>query len=246
MSKYFDFSTICDIVSFQYTIIYSTFKIIGDNLSFMVSKIKSNDRNKNGDVIFFSPIMYAVKIDVRNLETLLNRLLDIITKKTLFYRVPDKVYDLDYPLGVFWLTTLDIERVNPDDERADADVEGVDPDIERVDIDAIKVRTIGDYCLKVETVKKDNIELYAYTILQGYLSLISSLALDLKIPYNSITPITIWKYNVDDVIREMTQEAFFRDLDILVGKVLARLSKFGNTSAPNKSDYHSIRPSIMF
>lgn len=239
MSRYFDFGTICDIVSFQYTIIYSTFKIIGDNLSFMVSKIKSNDRNKNGDVIFFSPIMYAVKIDVRNLETLLNRLLDIITKKTLFYRVPDKVYDLDYPLGVFWRTTLDIERVNPDEERADADVEGVD-------IDAIKVRTIGNCCLNVETVKKDNIELYAYTILQGYLSLISSLALDLKIPYNSITPIAIWKYSVDDVIREMTQDAFFRDLDILVGKVLARLSKFGNTSAPNKSDYHSIRPSIMF
>lgn len=225
MSRYFDFDTICDIVSFQYTIIYSTFKIIGDNLSFMVSKIKPNSRNENDDVIFFSPIMYAVKIDVHNLETLLNRLLDIITKKTLFYRVPDKVYDLDYPLGVFWQTTLDIEKV---------------------DADTIKVRTIGNCCLNVETVKKDNIELYAYTILQGYLSQISSLALDLKIPYNSITPIAIWKYSVDDVIREMTQEAFFRDFDILVGKVLARLSKFGNTFAPNKSDYHSIRPSIIF
>ena len=85
MSRYFDFGIICDIVSFQYTIIYSTFKIIGDNLSFMVSKIKPNSRNENDDVIFFSPIMYAVKIDVHNLETLLNRLLDIITKMLYYY-----------------------------------------------------------------------------------------------------------------------------------------------------------------
>lgn len=256
LSKFFSNHDVRSLVAFAYTIIFQTFNIVGDNLTFMVAKVKPNakadardadhnpvdpwedvdmddddsdddmdddmDESEEEDVdfVYFSPILYVVQIPIRYLDAILDQMLGmLIGNKSLRYYTPDKYHDYHSPcpLTALWLTPFEFKRTPNGD---------------------ITVETVGNYSLYHTDVTRGNIRMYAYTIIQGYLSQISSL-LELKrfVPDHSL--ITIFKYWGQEPVREMNEEEFWATFDEYVGQALGKLASFNNIVELSNTNEHS-------
>ena len=226
LSKFFADSQVRDLITFGYTIVSKTFKLADGKLTFMATRIMANSKNEDGTPIYYSPLAYLVQIPEENLNTLIEKILDEINGKTLFYRSPDKRFDYDdtYPLTAFWETTLKIDR-RPG---------------------GIMVETLGNCCVYHKEISNSNFMLYSYVILQGYLAQISSLATDLIGHYKDITKITIWKNWEKKDVREMKEDEFWETLDNYVGRILLMLADLGNHTALSAQDEDSIKPAGFF
>lgn len=230
LSRFYPNFDVRRLIAFCYTIIFRTFNIVGDNLTFMVAKIQPNEKDSEGNLIYFSPILYLVQIPVGHLDALLEQILSAIENKTLWYRSPDKRFDLlnddiRYSLSSFWSTTLEVKRMANDD---------------------VMTETLGDYNVFHTLISKRDIRRYAYVILQAYFSQISSLATDLKVRFQDLTNITITKYWDKAPVREMGEKEFWATHDRYVGQVLRKLASFGNNVVLSNTDYNSIKPTDLF
>lgn len=227
-SQFFDDFLVRNLVYFTYTIVYGTFNIVGDYLTFMVTKVAPNGTNeKDGTPIYYSPIVYCVHIPVQSLEAVIQRILGLVDGKTIMYRSFGKGFDddPDFPLSAFWSTPLDIKKKGNN---------------------AIYVETLGNHSSRDEIISKTDIRKYAYTILQAYFNTISSLATDLKIRCRDISNITITKYFDEKPVREMGEEEFWEAFDEYIGRALYNLSTYGNNVVFPDPQRPGIAPVCLF
>lgn len=260
LSKFFSDYDVRDLIAFAYTIIFQTFNIVGDNLTFMVTKVKQNKvipvnpqgpqeedgandddadddmgdyEEEDVDYVYFSPIVYIVKIPLRFLDSILDQMLImLIEKEYLWYRTPSKYHDYilsPCPLSAYWDTPYEFKRmpkVPKVDNAIDDDDDAADNDDAADDV--IAVDTLGDYNIYREAVSPSkDLRLYAYAIIQGFIAQVSSLT-EIKQFLADQSNIPIYKYWDRTPVREMGEKEFWATFDKYVGQALSKLASFEN------------------